>query len=62
MVRSGAAEARRRMAGAGYFVSRCKALNLEFRRATRDGLSRGATENSRLPPLRGRTAWRSVAP
>ena len=27
------------MAGAGYFVSLCKALNLEFRRATRDGLN-----------------------
>ena len=46
--RSEAAEAQRRMAGAGYFASRCKA-------------PRGATENSRLTPLRGRTACRRVA-
>ena len=44
-----AAEAKRRMAGAGYFASRCKAPLW------------GATENSRLPPLRGRTACRRVA-
>ena len=47
--RSEAAEAQRRMAGAGYFASRCKAS------------CEDATENSRLAPLRGRAACRRVA-
>jgi hypothetical protein len=46
----GAAETKRRMAGAGYFAWRCKAP------------TKGATENSWLPPLLGRTACRTGRP
>jgi hypothetical protein len=45
----GAAEAKRRMAGAGYFAWRCKGAS-------------APTENSRRPPLLGRAARRTGRP
>ena len=55
-----AAGAQRRMAGGGYFASRCKAGDHWSARGLWVGRS-PAAENSRRPPLRARPACRPIA-